>query len=43
MGSLPVLALPVPLPGTDGLTTGLQVVVPSADSPAVRHALALHG
>jgi amidase/aspartyl-tRNA(Asn)/glutamyl-tRNA(Gln) amidotransferase subunit A len=43
MGSLPVLALPVPLPGSGGLTTGLQIVVPSADSPAVRHALALHG
>lgn len=43
MGSLPVLALPIPLPGTGGLTTGLQVVVPSIHSPVLRHALALHG
>jgi aspartyl-tRNA(Asn)/glutamyl-tRNA(Gln) amidotransferase subunit A len=43
MASLPVLALPVPLPDTGGLTTALQVVVPSVDSPAIRHALALHG
>ena len=43
MGSLPVLALPVPLPDSGGLTTGLQVVVPSIHSPAIRHALALHG
>lgn len=43
MGSLPALALPVPLPDTGGLTTALQVVVPSIHSPALRHALALHG
>lgn len=43
MGSLPVLALPVPLPDTGGLTTALQIVVPSIHSPAIRHALALHG
>ena len=43
MGSLPVLALPVPLPGTGGLTTGLQVVVRDIHSPAIRHALARHG
>ena len=43
MASLPVLALPVPLPGTGGLATGLQVVVPTIHSPAIRHALALHG
>ncbi|MBC8008757.1 MAG: amidase, partial [Burkholderiales bacterium] len=43
MASLPVLALPVPLPDTGGLTTGLQIVVPSIHSPAIRHALALHG
>ena len=43
MASLPVLALPVPLPETGGLTTGLQIVVPSIHSPAIRHALALHG
>jgi aspartyl-tRNA(Asn)/glutamyl-tRNA(Gln) amidotransferase subunit A len=43
MASLPVLALPVPLPDTGGLSTGLQVVVPSIHSPAIRHALALHG
>jgi amidase/aspartyl-tRNA(Asn)/glutamyl-tRNA(Gln) amidotransferase subunit A len=43
MGSLPVLALPVPLPDTGGLTTGLQIVVPSIHSPAIRHTLALHG
>lgn len=43
MGSLPVLALPVPLPDAGGLTTGLQVVVPTIHSPAIRHALALHG
>lgn len=41
MGSLPVLALPVALPG--GFTTGLQIVVPTIHSPAIRHALALHG
>ncbi len=43
MASLPVLALPVPLPDTGGLTTGLQIVVPSIHSPAHRHALARHG
>ena len=43
MGSLPALALPVPLPDTGGLTTALQVVVPTIHSPALRHALALHG
>ena len=43
MGGLPVLALPVPLPGTGGLTAGLQIVVPSSQSPAIRHALQLHG
>lgn len=43
MASLPVLALPVPLPDTGGLATALQVVVPSIHSPAIRHALALHG
>lgn len=42
MASLPVLALPVDLPGTGGLSTGLQIVVPSVSSPALRHALALH-
>lgn len=41
MGSLPVLALPVALPS--GFSTGLQIVVPSIHSPAIRHALALHG
>ncbi len=39
MGSLPVLALPVPLPDTGGLTTGLQIVVPSIHSPAIRAVL----
>jgi amidase/aspartyl-tRNA(Asn)/glutamyl-tRNA(Gln) amidotransferase subunit A len=43
MGSLPVLALPIPLPDTGGLTTALQIVVPAIHSPAIRHALALHG
>ncbi len=43
MGSLPVLALPVPLPDTGGLTTGLQIVVPDLHGPALRHTLALHG
>jgi amidase/aspartyl-tRNA(Asn)/glutamyl-tRNA(Gln) amidotransferase subunit A len=43
MGSLPVLALPIALPGTGGLTTGLQVVVRDIHSPAIRHALARHG
>lgn len=42
MGSLPALALPVPIPGAGGLSTALQVVVPSIHSPAIRHALALH-
>ncbi|MCX6936491.1 MAG: amidase [Verrucomicrobia bacterium] len=39
MASLPVLALPVPLPETGGLTTGLQIVVPSIHSPAIRAVL----
>ncbi|NDC75654.1 amidase [bacterium] len=43
MASLPVLALPVPLSDMSGLTTALQIVVPSIHSPAIRHALALHG
>ena len=43
MGSLPALALPVPLPDTGGLTTALQIVVPTIHSPAIRHALRLHG
>ncbi len=43
MGSLPVLALPVLLPDTGGLTTALQIVVPTIHSPALRHALSLHG
>jgi len=43
MADLPVLALPVGLPGTGGLTTGLQVVAPAVGSRAFRHALALHG
>lgn len=42
MASLPVLALPITLPDTGGLSTGLQIVVPSVTSPALRHALALH-
>jgi amidase/aspartyl-tRNA(Asn)/glutamyl-tRNA(Gln) amidotransferase subunit A len=33
LGGLPVLSLPVRLPS--GLTAGLQVIVPTADSPAV--------
>jgi len=33
VGGLPVLTIPVPLPS--GLTTGLQVVVPAATSPAI--------
>ena len=33
IGGCPVLTLPVALPS--GMTTGLQVVVPSADSPAI--------
>ncbi len=33
LGGLPVLSLPVPLPS--GLTAGLQVVLPSVDSPVV--------
>lgn len=43
MASLPVLALPVPLPDTGGLATGLQIVVPTVHSPVLRHVLALHG
>ncbi len=43
MADLPVLALPVQLPGTGGLTTGLQIVAPTVSSPAFRHALAIHG
>jgi Asp-tRNA(Asn)/Glu-tRNA(Gln) amidotransferase A subunit family amidase len=43
MADLPVLALPVQLPDTGGLTTGLQVIGPTVSSPAFRHALALHG
>ena len=43
MGSLPVLALPVPIPDAGGLTTGIQIIVPSIHSPAIRHTLALHG
>jgi amidase/aspartyl-tRNA(Asn)/glutamyl-tRNA(Gln) amidotransferase subunit A len=43
MADLPVLALPVQLPDTGGLTTGLQVIAPTVSSPAFRHALALHG
>ena len=37
LGGLPVLSIPVPLP--TGLTAGLQVIVPSADSAAVSHIL----
>ncbi len=37
MGSLPVLALPLDLP--DGLTTGLQIVLPSVRSAALRSVL----
>lgn len=37
LGGLPVLTLPVPLPS--GLTAGLQIVLPRADSPAVPHLL----
>jgi amidase/aspartyl-tRNA(Asn)/glutamyl-tRNA(Gln) amidotransferase subunit A len=43
MADLPVLALPVELPGTGGLTTGLQVIAPAVSSPAFHHALRLHG
>jgi amidase/aspartyl-tRNA(Asn)/glutamyl-tRNA(Gln) amidotransferase subunit A len=43
MADLPVLALPVQLPGTGGLTGGLQVIAPTVSSPAFRHVLALHG
>ncbi len=43
MASLPVLALPIALPDTGGLTTGLQIVVPTIHSPALRATLALHG
>jgi amidase/aspartyl-tRNA(Asn)/glutamyl-tRNA(Gln) amidotransferase subunit A len=39
LGGLPALTLPVALPGTGGLTTGLQVVVPDAGHPFLRHAL----
>ncbi len=37
LGGLPVLTLPVPLPG--GLTTGLQIVVPDAQSSVLPWAL----
>lgn len=43
MASLPVLALPVPLPDTGGLTTGLQIVVPSINSSAIRFVLQAQG
>jgi amidase/aspartyl-tRNA(Asn)/glutamyl-tRNA(Gln) amidotransferase subunit A len=33
LGGLPVLTIPVPLPS--GLTTGLQIILPAADSPVV--------
>ncbi len=33
LAGLPVLTIPVPLP--DGLTTGIQVILPRADSPVV--------
>lgn len=33
LGGLPVLTLPVPLPS--GLTAGLQIILPSVDSPAI--------
>ena len=33
LGGLPVLSLPVPLPS--GLTAGLQIILPAADSPVV--------
>jgi Asp-tRNA(Asn)/Glu-tRNA(Gln) amidotransferase A subunit family amidase len=33
LGGLPVLTLPVPL--KSGLTAGLQIVLPAADSPVV--------
>jgi Asp-tRNA(Asn)/Glu-tRNA(Gln) amidotransferase A subunit family amidase len=33
LGGLPVLTIPVPM--SSGLTAGLQIIVPSADSPAV--------
>ncbi|HEX2861075.1 MAG TPA: amidase [Lacunisphaera sp.] len=33
LGGLPVLTLPVPLPS--GLTAGLQIILPAADSPVV--------
>ncbi|MES2693586.1 MAG: amidase [Verrucomicrobiota bacterium] len=38
IGGLPVLTIPVPLPG--GLTTGLQIVVNQSTSPAIPWALA---
>ena len=34
LGGLPVLSIPVPLPS--GLTGGLQIIVPVADSPVIR-------
>lgn len=37
LGGRPVLTIPVPLPS--GLSTGLQIVVPDAQSPVVRWAL----
>jgi hypothetical protein len=37
IGGFPVLTVPVPLPS--GLTTGLQLVVPSARSPVIAWAL----
>lgn len=39
LGGFPVLTLPVPLPS--GLTTGLQIVVEQAQSPAISAALSL--
>lgn len=41
IGGLPVLTIPVPLPS--GLTTGLQVVVPDAQSPVIDWALEQFG
>lgn len=38
LGGLPCLSLPVPLPS--GLTAGLQVIVPRADSPVIDRLLA---
>ncbi|MEJ1972042.1 MAG: amidase, partial [Lacunisphaera sp.] len=37
LGGLPVLSIPVPV--ADGLTAGLQIVVPSTDSPVVAQLL----